>query len=90
MSQIKPEKQFYICSHISTIEGLNKYCTTPTQPQPQPHLNPHPYPNPTLTLAFWLGVSYYALSPVSSRLSRLPQVSHLLQSKPNDVNVDLS
>ena len=40
------------------------YCTTPTQPQAQPH----PYPNPTLTLAFWLGVSYYALSRLVSRL----------------------
>ena len=35
-----------------------------TQPQPIPH----PYPNPTLTLTFWLGVSYHALSRLSSRL----------------------
>ena len=55
-----------MCSHCRYVMHLINNCTTPTQPQPQPH----PYPNPTLTLAFWLGVSYYALSRLPSLSTR--------------------
>ena len=37
-------------------------------PTSTPH-KPHPYPNPNLNLAFWLGVSYYALFHLVSWLS---------------------